>query len=106
MVSLEDCDIDHILPYSLGGTTDSSNAQVVHHHCNLNKSNHIDLDEVLAQLGASDAYVLSDEETSLKGKRITMFKFGEKTHLIKKNFEFLYRLLDDLNEIQPGNCLN
>lgn len=102
IISLEDCDIDHILPYSLGGTTDESNAQLVHHHCNLNKSNHINLDEVLSSLGASDAYVLSDENTSLTGKKITMFKFGDKTHLVKKNFEFLYRLLDDLNEIQPG----
>lgn len=102
MVSLDDCDIDHILPYSLGGATDVSNAQVVHHHCNLNKSNHVNLDELLASLGGTNSYVLSDDKTSIIGKKITMFKFGEKTHIIKNNFEFLYRLLDDIKEIEPG----
>ena len=69
MISLEDRDIDHILPYSLGGTTDESNAQLVHHHCNLNKSSHINLDEVLSSLGTPNAYVLRDENTSLTGKK-------------------------------------
>jgi len=37
--SMDDCEVDHIMPYSKGGATDQSNAQLAHRHCNRSKSN-------------------------------------------------------------------
>jgi len=38
---------DHIIPWSLGGTSETSNCQVVHEPCNLGKSNRIDRNHTL-----------------------------------------------------------
>jgi hypothetical protein len=40
---------DHIIPWSLGGTSDTSNCQIVHNRCNQIKGNRIDLND-LSQL--------------------------------------------------------
>lgn len=42
ILSLDDCEIDHIIPFSKGGKTELSNAQIVHRICNREKSNSID----------------------------------------------------------------
>lgn len=42
ILSIDDAEIDHTLPFSLGGETDISNAQLLHRHCNREKSNHVD----------------------------------------------------------------
>lgn len=42
ILSIDDAEIDHTIPFSLGGETDISNAQLLHRHCNREKSNNID----------------------------------------------------------------
>lgn len=38
ILSIDDCEIDHIIPFAKGGKTELSNAQVVHRICNREKS--------------------------------------------------------------------
>lgn len=42
ILSIDDAEVDHIIPFSQGGKTDISNAQLLHRHCNREKSNNID----------------------------------------------------------------
>lgn len=44
ILSIDDAEVDHIIPYSLGGTTDISNAQLLHILCNREKSASLDPD--------------------------------------------------------------
>ena len=44
ILSIDDAEVDHIIPYSQGGRTDLSNAQLVHRHCNREKSNTLEND--------------------------------------------------------------
>ena len=44
ILSIDDAEIDHTIPFSLGGETDISNAQLLHRHCNREKSNNVDMD--------------------------------------------------------------
>ncbi|NDK08364.1 DUF262 domain-containing protein [Candidatus Gracilibacteria bacterium] len=39
IISIDDAEIDHILPFSKGGKTDISNAQLTHRYCNRKKNN-------------------------------------------------------------------
>ncbi len=39
ILSFDDCEIDHIIPYSKGGRTILENAQLVHSYCNKSKGN-------------------------------------------------------------------
>ena len=41
ILHIEDAEIDHTIPFSLGGVTDISNAQLLHRHCNREKSNNM-----------------------------------------------------------------
>lgn len=43
ILSIEDAEVDHRLPYSKGGKTDLINSQLTHKHCNRSKSNKIEL---------------------------------------------------------------
>ena len=46
ILSIDDAEVDHIYPFSLGGDTDISNAQLLHRHCNREKSSaEIELDD-------------------------------------------------------------
>lgn len=38
ILNIDDCEIDHIIPFSKGGKTELSNAQIVHRICNREKS--------------------------------------------------------------------
>ena len=38
ILSIDDCEIDHIIPFAKGGKTELSNAQIVHRICNREKS--------------------------------------------------------------------
>ena len=38
ILSIDDCEVDHIIPFSKGGKTEISNAQLLHRHCNREKS--------------------------------------------------------------------
>lgn len=38
ILSIDDCEVDHIIPYDQGGTTSIENAQLLHRHCNRSKS--------------------------------------------------------------------
>ena len=38
ILSIDDAEVDHITPFSQGGKTDISNAQLLHRHCNREKS--------------------------------------------------------------------
>lgn len=44
ILSIDDAEVDHIIPYSHGGRTDLSNAQLLHRHCNREKSNTLEND--------------------------------------------------------------
>ena len=38
ILNIDDCEIDHIIPFAKGGKTELSNAQIVHRFCNREKS--------------------------------------------------------------------
>ena len=61
IVDIDECEIDHIIPYSLGGKTVFENAQLVHKICNRHKSNNVDIDKVVSTLDAGSTYILSEE---------------------------------------------
>ena len=42
ILSIDDAEVDHITPFSLGGKTVLENAQLLHRHCNREKSDSID----------------------------------------------------------------
>lgn len=42
ILSIDDCEVDHIIPFSQGGKTEISNAQLLHRHCNRAKSDSYD----------------------------------------------------------------
>lgn len=37
ILSIDDCEIDHIIPYDRGGPTEIENAQLLHRWCNRSK---------------------------------------------------------------------
>lgn len=41
ILDFDDCEVDHIIPYSLGGQTSIENAQITHKICNRIKSNNV-----------------------------------------------------------------
>jgi 5-methylcytosine-specific restriction endonuclease McrA len=43
ILSIDDAEVDHIVPFSQGGKTDISNAQLLHRHCNREKSDSLEL---------------------------------------------------------------
>lgn len=42
ILNIDDAEVDHIVPFSQGGKTDISNAQLLHRHCNREKSDAMD----------------------------------------------------------------
>ena len=42
ILSIDDCEIDHIIPFAKGGKTELTNAQIVHRICNREKSDATD----------------------------------------------------------------
>ena len=38
ILSIDDAEVDHIKPFSKGGNTELSNAQLLHRHCNREKN--------------------------------------------------------------------
>ena len=42
ILSIDDAEVDHITAFSRGGKTDISNAQLLHRHCNREKSDALD----------------------------------------------------------------
>lgn len=101
IVDIEQCEIDHILPYSLGGKTIFENAQLVHMICNRHKSNNVNIDEVVAAVDADSTYKMS-EDKNVMGKKITMYKFMGKTKLVSKFYDFFTSLMDDIKDAIPG----
>lgn len=41
ILNIDDCEVDHIVPFSQGGPTELSNAQLLHRYCNRKKSDKI-----------------------------------------------------------------
>ena len=99
--SLDDCEIDHIIPYSLGGKTVFENAQLVHQICNRHKSNNIDIDKVLKTIGAEETYRMS-EERDIRKKKLTMYSFNGQSKLVRRFYKMFQSLLDDIKNIIPG----
>ena len=46
ILDIDDAEVDHILPYSLGGETVIGNAQLLHRHCNREKYNNAEIETV------------------------------------------------------------
>lgn len=44
ILSIDDAEVDHVIPYSKGGSTIIENAQLLHRHCNREKNNITDDD--------------------------------------------------------------
>lgn len=44
ILSIDDAEVDHIIPFSKGGKTDISNAQLLHRYCNREKSDNLESD--------------------------------------------------------------
>lgn len=44
ILSIDDCEVDHIIPYDLGGPTEIENAQLLHKWCNKSKGNRLQTD--------------------------------------------------------------
>lgn len=42
ILSIDDCEVDHVIPYSMGGKTVLENAQLVHSYCNKLKGNKLE----------------------------------------------------------------
>ena len=101
IVNIDECEIDHIVPYSLGGKTIFENAQLVHKICNRHKSNNVDIDEVVATLDVGYIYILSDDRNVI-GQKITMYKYMGKTRLVSKFYDFFTSLMDDIKDAIPG----
>ncbi|MBU5490723.1 HNH endonuclease [Butyricicoccus intestinisimiae] len=55
MLSIDDCEIDHIIAYSLGGSTSIENAQLLHKTCNRSKG---------CQLSESDEFIDDRDDLS------------------------------------------
>ena len=45
ILNKDDAEVDHIIPYSKGGTTELTNAQLLHRLCNREKNNRENFDE-------------------------------------------------------------
>ena len=101
IVSIDECEIDHIVPFSLGGKTTFENAQLVHKICNRHKSNNVDVDAVLESVGASETYKMS-EVKDIRGRKITMYSFKGNKHLVNKFYLMFQMLLDEIKNIIPG----
>ena len=55
ILSIEDCEVDHIIPFSLGGSTSIENAQLTHRTCNRGKSNYInDVNSLIIDTDVTD----------------------------------------------------
>lgn len=52
ILAFEDCEVDHIVPFSRGGATTIENAQLTHRTCNRSKSNRLDEKLALIDNGA------------------------------------------------------
>lgn len=101
IVDIDECEIDHIIPYSLGGKTTFENAQLVHKICNRHKSNNIDIDEIISSVDTDGTYVLS-EDRNIMGKKITMYKFMGQTKLVSRFYDFFTSLMNDIKDAIPG----
>ena len=44
ILSIDDCEIDHIIPFDMGGPTELENAQLLHKWCNRSKGNRLQTD--------------------------------------------------------------
>ena len=48
ILNIDDCEIDHIIPFDIGGPTEIENAQLLHKWCNRSKGNRLQNDIVLS----------------------------------------------------------
>lgn len=55
ILSIDDCEVDHIIPYSKGGSTTVENAQLLHRHCNKSKKDKI--------ISAESSDMIDDSDT-------------------------------------------
>ncbi len=44
ILSIDDCEVDHIIPFDQGGPTEIENAQLLHKSCNRSKGNRLEVD--------------------------------------------------------------
>ncbi len=77
--NIDDAEVDHIIPYSKGGETIMSNAQITHRFCNRQKSNQTAVMEIVF-----DNDDVIDIFASYFGETIKA-KFNTKNHIIQYN---------------------
>lgn len=56
ILSIDDCEIDHIIPFDLGGPTELENAQLLHKWCNRSKGNKIQPESDFEDDSTEDEY--------------------------------------------------
>lgn len=100
ILNIDDCEIDHIIPYSLGGKTEFENAQLVHMTCNRAKGNKVDSNKIFENISKDNMYKLSDI-TDATHKKITMYSFREHNHAVHKFYNFFTSFICELNDLNP-----
>ena len=62
ILSLEDCEVDRIIPFEQGGPTDIENAQLLHRHCNRSKGKRVEVEFEFIDDSDDDQDAISDDE--------------------------------------------
>ncbi len=101
ILDLEECEIDHIDPYSCGGETNIQNAQVVHTICNRHKSNNVstDIDSIIGRPTDNQKVVFLNEDADLTFMRPDCLIFKNKYKKADRWLKLACAFVDLLKEI-------
>lgn len=93
MDDLDECVMDHILPFDKGGLTIYENCQVTHKQCNLHKSNHVQpeltLEDIYGRPSEGQRVVKLSEDTTLAWTKPDYLFYKGKAKKVKEYFGLL-----------------